>query len=230
MRKLSKRSKSLLAHGSSVLEQALRACREAGVRPHLNFGTLLGYRRNKGFIQGDDDLDFGLLASDRPDIPLLIKTMEKAGFRLKAEHHLEGPLAAIGDYCEITFVHQETGVSTDFYFYHAWNQEILYAGAAELIGHFHEGLLKFTPVEKNKIAGYALSYPGDLAGKFVPAPFLSSEILVPADTDAYLERLYGNWKIPQKNFYYKNVSAIVSSASSTGIELVRLPAPAETAS
>ena len=228
-KKLKKQRKNLRVYGSSVLEQVVAICRLTGVRPHLNFGTLLGYRRNDGLIHGDDDLDFGLLAADRPDIPGFIKAMENAGFRLKAEHRFEGPLAEIGDYCEITFIHRDTGISIDFYFYHEWtDQEIIYAADEKLIGYMHEGLLKYTPIEKSKLLGYALSYPNDLAKKFVPVQFLGCEVLVPADIDAYLERLYGNWKIPQKSFFYKNVSAIAAKASNAGIELIRMPAPTET--
>lgn len=181
------RRKSLRHHGATVLEQGMVICRQAGIRPHLTFGSLLGYRRNNGLISGDDDLDFGLLSADRPDIPTFIEAMKNSGFLLKAERRLEGPLAVIGDHCEITFIHQNTGVSIDFYFHHPWTDgEVIFAADQKLIGYFHEGLLRYTPVEKKQLLGDALSYPGDLVKNFVAANFLGCEVLVPVQTDAYL--------------------------------------------
>ncbi len=224
--KLMRRRKSLRDHGSTVFEQVMAVCQQTEIYPHLTFGSLLGYRRNNGLINGDDDLDFGLLSSDKPNIPNFIAAMGNSGFLLKAEHHLQGPLSIIGDYCEITFTHRKTDVAIDFYFHHPWlNEEIIFAGDQKIIGYFHESLLQYTPVEKSRLLGYALSYPGNLAKKFVSTQFLGCEVRVPAETDAYLKQIYGDWVIPQKKFFYKNVSAVLAKNFHPGIELIRLPAP-----
>lgn len=47
-----------------MLEQVDRVCRKHGIRYFLDFGSMLGAVREKGYIAWDDDLDIGMLRKD----------------------------------------------------------------------------------------------------------------------------------------------------------------------
>ena len=47
-----------------VLDFVVKFCDEHGIGYFLNYGTLLGAIRHKGYIPWDDDIDLGML---RPD-------------------------------------------------------------------------------------------------------------------------------------------------------------------
>ncbi len=73
----------LLQDGNAVLLSLFaRKCEEHGLRYWLDYGTLLGAVRHKGFIPWDDDLDVSMLRSDFDRLLELLPTMfpEQEGF------------------------------------------------------------------------------------------------------------------------------------------------------
>lgn len=66
----------LLQDGNTVLLQLFaRRCQEHGLRYWLDFGTLLGAVRHKGFVPWDDDLDVSMLRADYEQLLNLLPVM-----------------------------------------------------------------------------------------------------------------------------------------------------------
>lgn len=65
LRKMEKEKRQLLQSvGREALDAMNAACQEAHVQFGLEFGTMLGAYREKGFIPFDDDIDLTMMASD----------------------------------------------------------------------------------------------------------------------------------------------------------------------
>lgn len=74
----------LLQDGNTVLlELFAKKCQEHGLRFWLDYGTLLGAIRHKGFIPWDDDLDVSMLRTDYEKLIELLPTIfpKEEGFR-----------------------------------------------------------------------------------------------------------------------------------------------------
>lgn len=66
----------LLQDGNTVLLNLFaRRCQEHGLRYWLDFGTLLGAVRHKGFVPWDDDLDVSMMRSDYEKLLQLLPVM-----------------------------------------------------------------------------------------------------------------------------------------------------------
>ena len=76
------RELSLQVFGKQYLRDLSSAAAEAGVRPLLFWGTLLGYVREGGFIAHDRDIDVALLPEDAPRRERLFSAMRARGYRV----------------------------------------------------------------------------------------------------------------------------------------------------
>lgn len=66
----------LLQDGNTaLLAHFAKKCNEYGIRYWLDYGTLLGAVRHKGFIPWDDDLDVGMMQSDYERLSNLLSIM-----------------------------------------------------------------------------------------------------------------------------------------------------------
>ncbi len=82
----------LLQQGNTVLLDIFaRKCAEQGLHYWLDFGTLLGAVRHKGFIPWDDDLDVGMLRSDYEKLLELFPTIfpQDEGFSINVHAFMQ---------------------------------------------------------------------------------------------------------------------------------------------
>ncbi len=63
-----------------IVEQLVKICRKHKLNIWLNYGTLLGAHRNKGFIPWDDDVDLGMTREDFASLLPILENEWPAGF------------------------------------------------------------------------------------------------------------------------------------------------------
>lgn len=98
--------------GVEILKSYHKACDEAGIKCWLDFGTLLGAYREKGFIAHDFDLDVSMMAEDYND--KVIKCLIANGFVLDHEFFLVNKLSGEKLICEATYKYK--GFPIDIFF------------------------------------------------------------------------------------------------------------------
>ena len=174
----------------------------SGLEHFIFFGTLLGYERERGIIEGDDDIDIYVCASEKKQLVELISSSNfHIDMRLrcnKSPHFLQARRTLDGIE---TFV--------DFYFYE--NEK-----------HLSYILERWNFRGKWKSNENALHIPKNLIFPLSKKPFEDFEVKLPADPAGCCEYLYGpTWKTPQKkNSEYRivvkdNVPKLVSKVGAS---------------
>lgn len=105
----------LLQDGNTVLLALFaRKCRENGLRYWLDYGTLLGAVRHRGFIPWDDDLDASMMRPEYDRLLELLPTLfpREEGFTWKRHAFLQ-----IG--------YEGTPLNIDIYPYHFYSERLL---------------------------------------------------------------------------------------------------------
>lgn len=125
----------LLQDGNTVLLALFaRKCRENGLRYWLDYGTLLGAVRHRGFIPWDDDLDASMM---RPEYDRLLELLpvlfpQEEGFTWKKHAFLQ-----IG--------YEGTPLNVDIYPYHFYSESVADAEQHDklnrLLGEFKKGVV-----------------------------------------------------------------------------------------
>ena len=77
---------NLVKNGREILVQSVGILESINVNYWLDYGTLLGAIRNKGFIKGDGDIDLGI--DIKEDIDRIIKSFKDNGFKLYCYYHV----------------------------------------------------------------------------------------------------------------------------------------------
>ncbi len=227
-RALRKRRDALRNKGAEQFKVVMGLCREAGAKPHLTFGTLLGCYRDRGLIKDDEDFDLGFFPDEIPDMDLLHKKVLEAGFEPHFEGKLQGKLAEIGKYHVRQYLHRDDGVSVDFnMFYRVRNSVVFFEDRSS--DYLYREQLRQTGVFDGgqDVIGYAMVYPADIYQSFKKERFLGEEVLVPSGTQRFLELTYGEWKTPTKKFKYDNLRVVVYDASNDRYDFVTPVYPKE---
>lgn len=191
-----------------VLEATLGVLDKHNIEYYLDYGTLIGAVREKGFIPWDDDMDISLVhESDYKKIPDVLKDIKKLGFRtylLSFEYSIRKMVlsAEKDDSIEIhtrdiSFTDQENyrvakvrnnkfwkfgrgGSCLDIFFKYRVDEQFVWMAQAKQ----HS-----IPVCK-------------LGNEFVEVDFYHLKCKIPKNYDEYLTSMYGDWKTPKADWQY----------------------------
>lgn len=161
----------LRVHGKAFLRDFIAASRDAGMKPFLMWGTLLGQVREGGTLKHDKDLDIGILAADWPKRHALIEAMQRRGYELRCEREYK-----------IVFELPDRITRMDIDVFFPWEGKMVCL-AEEEDGRFRGAW--FRP---------------DAFENFRSCRFLGSDVLIPDPPEPILEAVYGNWRTPVKTY------------------------------
>ena len=150
----------------------------------LDFGTLLGFYREKDFINHDLDMDFGIIINDYDDFLEKEKYLIKKGFSRTKEFYYKNRLV------ELSYSYK--GLNVDFIVYHRKADVI----ESDTIFFMMNALGKPTRYE---VYNYNLPF-----SELEEHNFKAVEIKVPNNAREYLSKLYGeDFEVPNTNYNWK---------------------------
>lgn len=161
---------SLQIHGRDFLADLYAASREAGVRPFLMWGTLLGCIREGDFLANDGDIDIGIVHTDYRRKAALIEGMRRRGYRLRYDLPYK-----------ISLWRPDRVLHMDIDVFFPWN------GRMVCLAH-----------NKGRVIG--ATFPADAFAALRDTVFLDLPVLVPAAADDILTAIYGNWRVPAADY------------------------------
>jgi hypothetical protein len=168
---------SLRVHGEAFLIDFIEASREAGMKPFLMWGTLLGYVREGRLLKHDKDIDLGILAGDWPKRHILIEAMQKRGYDLSFDRNYK-----------IRFNRRDGFTHLDLDVFFPW-----------------EGKMVCLALKEDDSFRGAWFQP-DVFDNFCNCTFLGSEVLIPDPPERVLGAIYGDWRTPVKWKSYRSDS------------------------
>ena len=150
----------------------------------LDFGTLLGFYREKDFINHDLDMDFGIIINDYNDFLEKEKYLLKNGFSRTKEFYYKNRLV------ELSYSYK--GLNVDFIVYRRKADVI----ESDTIFFMTNALGKPTRYE---VYNYNLPF-----SELEEHNFKAVEIKIPNNTREYLSKLYGkDFEVPNTNYNWK---------------------------
>lgn len=227
----------LLQDGNTVLLKLFaRRCEEQGLRYWMDYGTLLGAVRHKGFIPWDDDLDVSMLRTDYEKLEELLPRLfpKEEGFTWKKHAFLQ-------------ISYKDTPLNIDVYPYHLYSEPITEANKAAVerkltqfkkntvfqppyLNYTDEQVQKkiSTEILDNKVPAAESDYPGiflspaitftkntaltfDTIFPLKKLNFEGIELNAPNKARAYLQFFYGDYMAypPKVGYQHPSVEQMV---------------------
>jgi len=173
------RKRMLKKYGVGVLKHVADVIEKHHIPAFAAYGTLLGFVRENGFLKHDDDIDLGIMPGEWTPVRVL-KTLleEEEGFSYLFGFKYNGKLTE--------FKLQYGGIPIDFFFYQDDGKQF-FAGSYHYFPEVQYPATNANSAQRvceprieglTKIRVYDIDFP------------------VPANTEYVLEKLYGNWRVP----------------------------------
>lgn len=168
-------------NGVKTLAHVLEVIDKYDIPAFAAYGTLLGFIRDKGFIKHDGDIDIGVLPGPW-DAKRLLQVLINEGFSFAFAFSYEGKITE--------FKVKYNSVYIDFFFYE------------EKDGKFFAGSYHYFPNVKYPTV-YANSAQRVCEPKIktlTRTEVYGMKFPVPENAEYVLGELYGNWRVPDKNW------------------------------
>lgn len=150
----------------------------------LDFGTLLGYYRERDFINHDLDMDFGIIIPNYADFLVVEKELLDKGFQRTKEFYFDKNLV------ELSYNYK--GLNVDFILYKKDSNKI----SSDTIFYMTNALGNPTRYE---VYHYELPFNG-----VEECNFKNTIVKIPGNVEEYLSNLYGeDFRVPNTNYNWK---------------------------
>jgi len=150
----------------------------------LDFGTLLGYYRERDFINHDLDMDFGIIIPNYADFLVVEKELLDKGFQRTKEFYFHKNLV------ELSYNYK--GLNVDFILYKKDSNKI----SSDTIFYMTNALGNPTRYE---VYHYELPFNG-----VEECNFKNTIVKIPGNVEEYLSNLYGeDFRVPNTNYNWK---------------------------
>jgi len=186
-----------------ILQATIETLEKHNIEYYLDYGTLIGAVRERGFIPWDDDMDISLMhESDYNKIPDVLKDIKALGFRIYLSSFEESIIKVKNnsetvDIKRITFTSKESyrvakirnnkfwifgkgGSTLDIFFKYKQDNKLTWMAQGKL----HS-------IEKDK-----------LSDELIEIDFYHLKCKIPKNYDAYLTSMYGDWNTPKEDWQY----------------------------
>ncbi len=165
----------LRRRGRRLLAPAVRALKTAGMKPFLMWGSLLGHRRDGGFIAHDHDVDLCIDAPNLAKIDALREAAAAAGLALRGIS---------------PFLFRIEDRRLDALWIDVWVQ---YRIGGDCVVAMHD--------HRDRKGFYVYRLPVELLATFEEVEFEGCRIDAPVEADRLLDLCYGNWRVPDPDHY-----------------------------
>lgn len=179
-------NRSFKKYGLEALQRCSDAFESTGSKMFLVFGTLLGAWRDHKFIPFDNDLDVGVIYSERPN--RIIQIMKEYGFSLKRQIFI----ANTDIITEEQYYYQGVQIDVFYFFEDGEDTYDTYVARRHETKDWREA---------NETDGFpCVKYPCAKCN-FVKIDFMGLQVYVPSKTDIWCKDVYGeDYMTPVKNW------------------------------
>jgi hypothetical protein len=158
-------------HGKTFLRDFYEASCEAGVRPFLMWGTLLGCVRERRLLKHDNDIDLGILWTDYAKKERLVASMQRRGYYVP----IDSPY-------KLRFKRPFCRLWIDVDVFYPWDGKMISCWC-------EDGKLLATSFYQKAFDHFAeISFLGDL------------QVLIPDPPSSVLTTIYGDWHRPNSHY------------------------------
>lgn len=179
-----KRQKLLQEQGPAALGRLHKLLSGAGVPYYADFGTLIGFVRDGGFIKHDDDIDISIPIGARKPVDVL-KVFMDAGYGYIHGFDFNGELL------EFT-VADMSGLSIDVFFPTKMNEPGML--------HGHQPIWDPKKHYPSETANTVVQYDFVAPKGTMEFDVVGQRVMIPANYDEVLTSEYGPWKVPDAKF------------------------------